>query len=88
MDKQFLDLFGADCQCVDGGAVQVLHRGEIDDETLAKSAFRSGGSKGLCECVDVAEIDLPGRDQMKDLVVWARGVQGKLRGHQVILAER
>ena len=52
------------------------------------SGFGNGGSQGLGECVDVAEIDFPGRDQMKDLVVAARGVQGELRGHQVILAER
>ena len=52
------------------------------------AASRCGGAERLVERVDVAQIDLPRRDQHECAVVATRGVEGEQRGHQVILADR
>ena len=52
------------------------------------AASADGGGEGLVECVDVAQIDFPRRDQHEFPVVATRGVEGERRGHQVILADR
>ena len=53
-------------QGVDGGAVQVLHTTEVDGErSSAADGLGDRSGERLIEGVDIAEVDLPRRDQQR-----------------------
>src|SRR5271156_3363836 len=84
-----LDLLGVGEQDVDGGAVQILHRAQVDGELpVATGSLLDGRGEGMSEGVDIAEVDLPRRDQHELPFVAARSVESEQCGHQVILADK